>query len=203
MPSSHRRLRAAAVLVLVAALTGAVLAVPIAAATTLGHRLADLPRADRAHAAGRRDRHDRRHDGRPGRRRRHRPAADRRADDGPDRLLRPRRRRHDRPDPRLRPVRDDRRRRDTWQNPHRRAGHHRRSDRAGIDLDLPRRPGDAAGDRSRGTIVPPDGDGARTRRRSSIAALIKVETGTLVARQVRPITGPGRPRASRSGTTRR
>ena len=34
VPSSHRRLRAAAILVLLAALTGAALAVPIAAATS-------------------------------------------------------------------------------------------------------------------------------------------------------------------------
>ena len=56
----------------------------------LGHRLADLPGRGHADATGRRDRDDRRSDGRSRSRRRHRAAADRRPDRGPHRLLGPR-----------------------------------------------------------------------------------------------------------------
>ncbi len=80
VPSSHRRLRAAATLVLLAALSGAVLAVPIAAATSSVTGSITYREPIALSAAGGRDRHHHRHDGRTRRRRGHRPAADRCAD---------------------------------------------------------------------------------------------------------------------------
>ncbi len=59
---------------------------------------------------------------------------------------------------------------------------------SGIDLVLPAVPATAPASIT-GTIVPP-ADAAYGPGAVEIASLVKVETGTLVSRQVRPITGP-------------
>ena len=164
VPSSHRRLRAAAILVLLAALTGAVLAVPIAAATssvtgsiTYRERIALTPQAvaiitivdtTAAPDAG----------AVIGQQRIDAPTA------RPHRLLGPRRCEHDRPDPRLRPVRDHRRRR-------RAPGRTRSASRsspaarpAGSPLTLASVPATPAATIT-GTIVPPAATAHRTGRR--------------------------------------
>ena len=169
VPSSHRRIRAAAALVLLAALSGAVLAVPIAAATssvtgsiTFRGPIALSPQAvaivtiidtTAAPEAG----------AVIGQQRIDAPAV--RA----HRLLGPRRREHDRPDPRLRAVRDHRRRDEHLAEPDRRAGHHRRPnerDRADPG-SVPATPAATI----TGTIVPPaatasDRPPSRSRRSS-------------------------------------
>ena len=61
----------------------------------------------------------------------------------------------------------------------------------GIDLVLTALPSPAA--IVGGTIAAAGRDDARRPRRSPIAALIKVETGTLVARQTRPVEDPSGP----------
>ena len=132
-------------------------------------------------AAGRRDRHDRRHDRRrrtPGR---HRPATDRRADQLPDRLLRLVDPTTIDPDPLLCPLRNDHRRQRHLAEPGRRAGHHRRADQGHRP-----RPAAVPQPTRRGPSVArsvPPADTTLSPQAVSIAALIKVETGTLVARQ--------------------
>ena len=163
------------------ALVSAALAVPISAATSSVTGTLTTAEGGHPDAAGGRDRHDRRHDRLTGRRRRHRrssgstrPTASRSTSPSLFDAS------HHRPDPRLRPVRDHHRRDEHVAEPGRRAGHHRRSDHG--HRPRPDRRATEPG-RDHRWHDPSRRQGRRCRPSAvTIAALIKVETGTVVSR---------------------